>query len=378
MKLKCVTKVLLKNLKSLLSTVPNRPAHPVLANVFLRANKGEQALYLIGFDLCVGKTIRMNAEVLEEGEIAVPPSLLTSILSKIADTDVFIDCTGVKLVVTSSGSDYAIQGMPPDDYPEIPTTKEANGFTISGDAILKAINSVFFAASADETKQVLTGINFRIDNNLLTLAATDGHRLSVYSIPSDNVDMLGDSLELNITISRNALKEIVKSIKAFPNPKVAFHYDNSHQLVVAIENHHIYSRLREEDYPAYYTLLPSDFEANVIVDRTAFLKATERVAVIADKKNNIFKCTFDSENQELIIYSEALDVGCAKESVPIKCTGNLPEAIAFNTKYLMDVLKAYAPVEEVVLNINKATNPVIVKPLGVDAKYLLMPVQLRN
>jgi DNA polymerase-3 subunit beta len=103
----------------------------------------------------------------------------------------------------------------------------------------------------------------------------------------------------------------------------------------------------------------------------------ERIAVLADQKNNIVKFSIDSINQRLSLSVEAKDVGSGRESMSADVSGESIE-IAFNVKYLIDGLKALST-SDIQMQMNSANSPVILTPLGgLKMIYLIMPVQIRN
>ena len=107
------------------------------------------------------------------------------------------------------------------------------------------------------------------------------------------------------------------------------------------------------------------------------VSALERIAVLADQKNNVVKLTFSQEQQRVTLSVEAQDVGSGQESLPAQISGDSLE-IAFNVKYLMDGLKAL-PSSEIQIQLNTATSPVILTPLGeLKMTYLVVPVQIRS
>ena len=113
------------------------------------------------------------------------------------------------------------------------------------------------------------------------------------------------------------------------------------------------------------------------VDRRLLLGALERISVLADQKNNIVKLSLNDSNQELTLSVDAQDVGSGLETMPAQISGDSLD-VAFNVKYLVDGLKAIAT-SEVQMQLNTATSPAILSPLGsIKMTYLVMPVQVRN
>ncbi|MGB3642209.1 MAG: DNA polymerase III subunit beta, partial [Rivularia sp. (in: cyanobacteria)] len=137
------------------------------------------------------------------------------------------------------------------------------------------------------------------------------------------------------------------------------------------------SRTLEGQYPAYRQLIPNSFERELTLDRKQFISALERIAVLADQKNNIAKVSIDSESQEITLSVETQEIGSGMESMPAQILGEDID-IAFNIKYLMEGLKAL-PSAEIQMQLNNNLAPVIFSPVGgIKMIYLAMPVQLRS
>jgi DNA polymerase III subunit beta len=156
---------------------------------------------------------------------------------------------------------------------------------------------------------------------------------------------------------------------------IALYYDQG-QTVFQCGDQYITSRTLEGQYPNYNQLVPKQFERQVTLDRKQLLSALERIAVMADQKNNVVKLSLDSEAQAVTLFVEAQDVGSGQESLAAQISGDSLE-IAFNVRYLMDGLKAVNSAD-VQLQLNSATSPVVLSPLGaIKMIYLVMPVQIR-
>jgi DNA polymerase-3 subunit beta len=137
------------------------------------------------------------------------------------------------------------------------------------------------------------------------------------------------------------------------------------------------SRILEGQYPAYRLLIPRQFERQLTLDRKQLVSTLERIAVLADQKNNIVKISMDGDAGEITLSVESQDVGSGRESMPAQISGENID-IAFNIKYLMEGLKAL-PSPEIQMQLNGNLTPVIFTPLsGLKMTYLAMPVQLRS
>ncbi|WP_208346569.1 DNA polymerase III subunit beta, partial [Aetokthonos hydrillicola] len=208
-------------------------------------------------------------------------------------------------------------------------------------------------------------------------AATDGHRLAVVETTNES-KVENTENQLEVTVPARALRELERMLahSNSENQPVALYFDQG-QVVFELAYQRLTSRTLEGQYPAYRQLIPHQFQRELTLERKQFLSALERIAVLADQKNNIVKVSLDNAAQEITITCEAQDVGSALESMPAQISGENID-IAFNIKYLMEGLKAL-PATEILIQLNQALTPVIFTPLGgLKMTYLAMPVQLRN
>jgi DNA polymerase-3 subunit beta len=382
MKLVCAQSDLSTNLSLVSRAVPSRPTHPVLANVLLQADAQTNLVSLTAFDLSLGIRTSFSAEVIEGGAIALPAKLLVDITSRLPEGEITLDDesgdnTGEGIIVTlkpKSGK-YQVRAMGAEEFPELPIIESADAIQLTTAALIEGLKGSLFATSADETKQVLTGVHLTVKQDTLEFAATDGHRLAV--LETTNERPLGGSEQLEVTVPARALRELQRMLAHSSSEETVALYLDQGQVVFSWQNQRLTSRTLEGQYPAYRQLIPRQFERQVTLERRQFISTLERIAVLADQKNNIVKVSIDNANQEITLSCEAQDVGSGTESMPAQISGEDID-IAFNVKYLMEGLKEL-PSSEIQMHLNQSLTPVIFTPLGgLKMTYLAMPVQLRN
>ncbi len=379
MKLVCTQSDLSTNLSLVSRAVPSRPTHPVLGNVLLTADAEKGLVCLTAFDLSLGIRTSFPAEIETDGEITLPAKLLNDIVSRLPEGEIMLDDeageTPMAATITSASGRYQVRGMGVEEFPELPVV-EGEAIHLPGEALIEGLRGSLFAASADETKQVLTGLHLTFQQDSLEFAATDGHRLAVVQSTNEIADS-EKPVRLEVTVPAKALRELERMLgmRSSTEP-LALHFDQG-QVVFEWANQRLTSRTLEGQYPAYRQLIPRQFEREITLERRLLLSAVERIAVLADQKNNIVKFSIDSVNQELALSVDAQDVGSGRESMPAQVSGESIE-IAFNIKYLIDGLKALQS-SEIQMQLNTATTPVILTPLGsLKMTYLIMPVQIRS
>jgi DNA polymerase III subunit beta len=380
MKLVCAQTHLNSHLSLVSRAVSSRPTHPVLANVLLKADATTQRVILSAFDLSLGIQTSFPANVEESGVLTLPAKLLGDIVSRLPDGDIALESgadSGHVTTLTCASGQYQVRGMGAEEFPELPKIEEGEQTHLSADALIDGLRGSLFAASADETKQVLTGVHVSLKPEGLEFAATDGHRLAVVqTIESEDAAKSEDDAQLDVTVPAKALQELIKMIDRQGSGSIDVRFDQG-QVVFEWADQRITSRLLEGQYPNYRQLVPRQFSQQLTLDRRLFLSALERISVLADQKNNIVKVQMDSVSQQVTLSVDAQDVGSGRESVPAQITGEGLE-IAFNVRYLLDGLKAINT-SDVQMQLNTPTSPVVLSPVGnLKMTYLVMPVQVRS
>ena len=385
MKVVCSQSELNAALQLVSRAVATRPTHPVLANVLLTADAGTNRLSLTGFDLNLGIQTSLAASVETSGAITLPARLLGEIVSRLASDSPITLATeesGEQVQLTSLSGSYQMRGLPADDYPELPMVESGMTLKLQPAGLVQALKGTLFASSADEAKQLLTGVHLRFNAKALEAAATDGHRLAVLQVEDALQDATSSSEDSSegfaVTLPARSLREVERLMAGWRSEDPVSLFCDRGQVVFLAADQMVTSRTLEGTYPNYGQLIPDGFNRTLALDRRGLIAALERIAVLADQHNNVVKFTSQPDEGVVQISADAQDVGSGSESLAASLTGDAIQ-IAFNVRYLLDGLKAMGS-ERVVLHCNAPTTPAVLKPEG-DAEaftYLVMPVQIRS
>ncbi len=376
MKLVCGQEQLNQNLNLISRAVATRPTHPILSNILVEATD-DGFMTLTAYDLDLGIVSRFPAEVAVPGRTTLPAKYLSDIVSKLpAKAPITFAMKGDDLVMLECGfSEYQVRAMDPVDFPAIPQLPEADSFHLEVQDLLQGLDFTLFSASADETKQVLTGVHIKTAKDNSEFAATDGHRLAV--VRTNPVAANGNKTAptLDVTIPVRALRELQKMLSAHTAETVEVSLDRG-QVIFQLPDQRLTTRLLDGQYPNYGQLIPESFIRNADLERKSFLNALERISVLADQKNHIVRMDFASTGI-LTLSVDAPDVGSGREQLEIRYTGE-DLTIAFNVKYLLEGLRVIQA-SDIKLQFNGPVNPAVLKPIdGSDFSYLVMPVHLRT
>ena len=365
--------------------VSSRPTHPILANLLLTADQGTNKISLTGFDLNLGIQTSFDATVNKSGAITVPSKLLSEIVNKLpSETPVSLDVdeSSDNILIKSDRGSFNIKGIPSDDYPSLPFVESGTSLNIDPSSFLKALKLTIFASSSDDSKQLLTGVNFTFNLKYLESAATDGHRLAVVLVDKkenfdEKEDFASNEENLSVTIPTRSLREIEKliSLRSSEN-SIKFFYDKG-QVVFISSNQIITTRTLEGSYPNYSQLIPDNFTKLFTFNTKKIIESLERIAVLADQQSSVVKIKLNEKDLALVS-ADAQDIGNASELVPVSFDFDQFD-IAFNVRYLLEGLKVISS-ENVIFKCNLPTTPAVLVPEdNINSfTYLVMPVQVRS
>jgi DNA polymerase III subunit beta len=383
MKFVCSQSDLNTNLSLVGRAVSSRPTHPILGNILFVADAQSGQIKLTAFDLSLGIHTSFSAEVSEGGTLTLPAKQLNDIVSRLPEGEITITAEeeeeeNTPATLTYSSGRFQLRGMSASEFPELPNAEAKEGILLPVSALSEGLKGTLFAASTDETKQVLAGVHLTGSLDSLEFAATDGHRLAVVETAMEDAQserQERDSEEFSATIPAKALRELERMLAMCKdNDSVVLHVDES-QTIFELGDRRLTSRKLDGAYPVYEQLIPRQFSRTVTIERKRLISSLERVAVLADQKNYLVKFTIDNSQGQLFLSVESQELGSAKESMSAEITGDSLE-VAFNIKYLMDGLKAL-PSSEIQMKLNEGNQPVIFTPVGgLKMTYLVMPVQI--
>jgi DNA polymerase-3 subunit beta len=386
MKFTCSQSDLNANLSLVGRAVPANAIHAILSNVLLVADAEKGRVSLTAFDLSLGINTSFNAEVSEGGFLTLPAKLLNDIVSRLPEEEITLAAEDDEeenwlATLTSSSGRFQIRGLSASEYPDLPKVEAGENIILPVSALSEGLKGVLFAASPEDAKLILTGVHLSGSQDGLEFAATDSHRLAVVKTlmeKTEETESESDAAsekDFAATIPAKALRELEKMLgMCQATDSVSLYVDES-QAIFELGDRRLTSRKLEGSYPAYQQLIPHQFARTVTMERKRLISSLERVAVLADRKNNLVKFTIDGDREQLTLSVESQDLGNAQESLKAEITGDDLE-IAFNIKYLMDGLKAL-PATSIQMQLNEGNLPVIFTPLGgLKMIYLVMPVQI--
>jgi len=148
----------------------------------------------------------------------------------------------------------------------------------------------------------------------------------------------------------------------------------SSQLMAEIGNTKVYATLLEGEYIKYRQIIPSTWKTAVkILDRDQLMLCVERASLMAkESKTNLITLTISDSLMTITSNSEMGDV---YEEIQVETEGDELK-IAFNVKYVTDVIRAIED-DEFCMRFNSGISPCVIVPAEGNAyTYMMLPVRL--
>jgi DNA polymerase III subunit beta len=364
---------LARGLQTVSRAVSARATLPVLANVLLRTEGS--GLKLTATNLEIGINCWVPGKVTDEGEITVPARLLTDLVATLPNQriDLVLSAKDRTLKLTCGQNRSSIKGIEADEFPVVAAIGESPTTAVDARLLRDALGQVVFAAATDESRLILTGVLTRFNGDTLTLAAADNYRIAVRTLTLDRPV----TPEVTIVVPARSYAELMRILPDGDAPIEITVTPNKSQVLFHAEGVDLVSRLIEGQFPNYEPVIPTSHSSRAVIDRESFLAGTRRASIFARDSANIVKIELGAEDGNgtgVAITAHAADVGDNADTVEAVVEGS-PTAIAFNARYLTDVLSNLGS-DEAALELSGPLAPGVIRGIGRDDYvHVIMPVR---
>lgn len=352
--------------------VSNKNTLPVLSGIMLTAQ--DNTLTFRATDLEMAIECSIDVEVIENGTVILQGKYFNEIVRKLPSGLINIKSTNnYGIEIKYDKSNLNMHGFDPEEFPLFPNISGIVHGSIDQDLFKNMIKQVSIATSHDEARPVFTGILMEIEENEVTMVATDTHRLALRKGLWKG-DLIKE--KVSFIVPSRTMIEVARIIGDETEPLYITVSEN--QVYFKTGNISLISRLIDGQYPAYNQVIPSNTlnKSKIRVRTKKLLEAGERASLLArdelKEKSSVIKITVNDSN--MVINSNSAEIGKIHEEINIFLDGELTE-IAFNSKYLIDALKVI-DAEEIKIDLTGPLSPGIIRPVeGENYLYLILPVR---
>jgi len=334
MNLKIKKDVLLSNLNYVSRAVSSKNVIPVLAGIKWVLNKDGLTLEASDESIVIKTFIDKEfiEEIKEMGNIIIPGRYIIDIIRKLPSDFINIEVDGLKILITTPSSEYTLNGMDASEFPDYPLELNKKPIIISQNVLINIINQTAFAASMQESRPILTGINFKIKDDILEVVSTDSYRLAkkIIKITKTTDD------PIDIVIPKSSLIELIKLLNTTDD--LELHVFNN-KILFKFANILFQSRLLNGTFPNVNSLIPEDYVLEIVTNLNNLYNIIDRTSLLSDSDKNIIQ--MEIINNELITTCDTLQVGKVEERIIIEKKEDVNMKLAFNARFMMEALKSF-------------------------------------
>lgn len=367
MKFYCNQNLLSRALNTVSKAVTIRTTIPILKGILIKAENGRVTFAASDMEISIEKTI--DAVVEEEGSLVISAKIFSDIIRKLPNETITISTVDdSRMMIKTTSSEFNLNYQSSDEYPSLSKMEDTDRVLSFDKEIFKnMIRSTYFSASSDESKGVIVGVLFEMEESNFNMVALDGFRMAI------SREKMVNEKTGNIIVPGKTLGEILKILSESDDEEDVEIRLGDKKAEVLIRDTRISVRLLDGEFIRYKDILPKECTSKVVVNRNDLMVSIERASLLAKEgKNNLIRCRFQ---ENLLTITSRSEEGDVREEIFVEKSGDDLE-IGFNSKYLLDALKAISD-DEVVLELKTAVTPCIIKPVeGNSYEYLILPVRI--
>ncbi len=371
MKLTCLQENLDRGLNIVSRAVATRSTLPITQNILLATDNGR--LKLAATNLEISISCWLGAKVEEEGTITLPAGLLGDFIHSMPqDTVSFKLLPAGKIVeMKCTRFEARIHGVDAKDFPPIPEVGEGLNTRIDVEALRRAIPRVAITASAEDSRPVLTGVSAKFKGDTLSLAAADGYRLSVHTVP------LAEAIEedVEVIIPAKTLRDLNSLLANVEEPVQVTINAGKNQILFRSKDLEVVSQLIVGSYPDYLKLVPEGFKSKMAVGVEEFRRAVKTAWIFASEGRGTIRAILEPGEDTLpgkvTLSANSEEVGDDKGEVDAVVEGS--GRVAFDGRYLNQLLSVVGD-SQLSMQIGEEHTPVLFRPVGdEDYIHIIMP-----
>lgn len=351
-------------LQAISRSVGIRATLPILSNILLSAEGAKLKIAATNLEIGIIRELT-SAEIENPGEITIPAKTLIEIVAGLGPVKIELEATEEILSLSANKFKATINGISATEFPAIPMSSEKG--VVFKKEVLASCADILFASATDEGRPILTGILTESVGGNLNFVATDGFRLANRQVEVKETP----KINFKALIPRRTFEEVLRILQEEESDDVEIS-TTQNQIIFKIGLTTVSSRLIEGQFPAWEKIIPEKIILRSLVEKHELLQAVKLASVFSKNEANIV--TLKISKEKIILESSAKELGAQTNEIEGQTEGEELE-IAFNTKFLQDVLSSCSS-SQVIMEFSGPLSAAMIKPVGVEGlKYIIMPVR---
>ncbi|MDD3095053.1 MAG: DNA polymerase III subunit beta [Candidatus Neomarinimicrobiota bacterium] len=356
-------------LQKVSNVTPLRSTLPILSCILFTVK--DNILKMRSTDLEITMSASCPVDMERDGAIAIPSKIIKEITAELPDTNLHFTIEDEQIIITTdAGGEYRIMGYPAMEFPTEPIVDNSKMATLQAEKFRRIVDKTGFAVSRDEMKVALNGVLLQFRENELRAVSTDGHRLVRYRLK----EYQGAGNIKDIIVPPKFLNLCVASIRNVEF--ITLRIGNNH-IMLELDDTTVYSRIIEERFPDYESVIPADNDKKILVNIDELLSVVKRVGIFASRNTRQISLSF-STNKAVVKAEDIETSSTAKEHLSLSYNGE-EFTIGYNSDYLREMIR-HIDGESVEIHLKNAIMAGLFFPTeqlpDEEILFLLMPIRL--
>lgn len=374
MRITCQQEDLHRGLSAVSRAIPARTTLPITTHILLEA-QGDQITLSATDAETIAITYKIEAQVEEPGSITMPSRLLSDFIATLPHEPIEMTLAerSRQVSLTCARNTASIGGMDPDDFPPIPPVDASAAIKIDAARLRTALDQTVFAAATDDSRPVLTGVQFVADDKSIRLAAADGFRVSIH-----HMELPEPVSPHTAIVPARALGELSRLLAEAQEGTVTMTFNAADtQVQFDLGHAKLIAQLIQGTFPDTEKLIPPETNTRTEVSVGEFMRETRIASIFARDGSGIVRLVASPGEAgapgRLTISARAEDMGDNEGEIDAIVDGE-ESRIAFNARYLTDVLNELGS-DRVQIETISEKLPGVIRPVGDDRfVHVVMPM----
>ncbi|ADU64761.1 DNA polymerase III subunit beta [Desulfurispirillum indicum] len=339
----------------------------ILTNIQIKAES--DLIRINSTDRNISLTSTISANIQETGSVLVNGKKFYEAIKELPNNIVIIERVDNTLTIACQKTQFKLFTSDPTLFPELDLQLGESPVVIPALKLRDILIKTFFCSTETQTKFGVNGTLLKLQGNKITTVATDGHRLGLSAISTDQ--QYSDN---EVVIPRNSLNEIVKVLTDV-DEDIKVHIDEN-AIVFATQQDTIKTNLLKKKFPPYGKVIPDECPVSLQISTKKIKETLKRLSIFVNENVKIVK--FSVEDKILVATIQSQEHGNAREVIEIEYEGNNFE-IGYNVRLFNEIIN-HIESETFTLALNESLSVSVIRP-GDNKKdeqtlYVLMPNRL--
>ena len=371
------SKDLLDKLNVLVGVVNTTNTMPILDNVLFELNQDTLNLTTSDLDTTISTKIQVESE--DEDAFCLPARMLLDVLKTFSPQPLTFSKTektkNDKEIMTfvSRKGRYQLSCLNANEFPTPIHFPSPDEIVLPSDNLSLGLKNTLFSVGPEEVRKVLSGVYFNFDQKSADLVSTDGHKMSLFSLPS-----IKREEPVGFIVPKKPLTLLQNMLSSYKGDVIIEH--NKSNARFKFDSSVVICRLVDGRYPNYKNVFPQheDLPNILTLDRTQFINILQRITYFTSESTS--EASIKLKGNSLTIDSRDVEYGkSGEETINCQYKGEDME-LGYNIRHLLEMMKT-VETEEVTLRISRPNSISLLSPIFEEkeqdfrVEMLIMPIR---